>query len=68
MLDLEREATLRCPTHKDAVYLLYRRRTRPESPVFEHVLWPATPDIPPPVSSSTLICPRCSASLVRSAP
>ncbi len=66
--DLEREAMLRCPTHKDPVFILYRRRTAPESPVFEHVLWPASPDVPPPVKASKLECPRCQSALVRGAP
>jgi uncharacterized protein YbaR (Trm112 family) len=60
---LEREARLVCPDCQGAPFLLWRRETRPESGIFEHVLWPAHPDVPPPVNPERLTCPDCRAEL-----
>lgn len=66
---LEIEARLQCPVCRGVPFLLYRRETRPDSGIFENVLWPNT-DTPSPVrinppASATLTCPADGAVLVR---
>lgn len=69
MSDLQLEARLHCTACDAAPYLLYRRRARQAdgAPVvaFEHVIWPATPDVPPPARTDRLTCPSCGTTLVR---
>ena len=66
---LEREAALRCHRCAAVVYWLYRRQASEPTgelrQAFEHVLWPARPEIPPPRDSAKLLCPTCGNALNR---
>ena len=70
--DLALEARLTCDACKATPYLLYRRRLRQAdgSPLvsYEHVLWPTSADITPPVRPDQVICPACRGALKRVAP
>lgn len=62
---LQREASLVCPKCGGKPYTLYRRQTEPGSAVFLSVLWPAHPDVPPPLDPAKITCPQCGELLVR---
>jgi hypothetical protein len=68
MPDLELDSVLRCPTCRGVPFRVYRRRVAPESPVWESVLWPATPDVFPPESAARALCPDCRVPCQRGAP
>ncbi len=68
MPDLELDSLLRCPTCRGVPFRVYRRRVKPESPVWESVLWPAHPDVPPPVRQEAALCPDCRVPCAREAP
>ena len=72
MPDLELDSVLRCPQCRGVPFRLYRRRVAPESPVWESVLWPASPDVPPPGltwnSAAKVLCPNCRVPCQRAAP
>lgn len=69
MSNLELEARLRCDHCGASPYLLYRRRVRQADGeplvAYEHVLWPASPDVPPPDRPDRLTCPTCGEALTR---
>ena len=67
---LEIDAVLRCPRCGDAPYTVFRRQHVQADgqllPSFEHVLWPAHPNVPPPVHPEQIGCPACGTELKRS--
>ena len=71
-LRLELDGVLRCPECHHTPYKVFRRQNRQPSgellETFEHVLWPATPDVAPPKDASRICCPACRAELRRVAP
>jgi hypothetical protein len=58
---LEREAIFRCRDCRGTPYVLYRRQNMQPSgellQTFQHQLWPASPDVPPPLHPEDLRCP-----------
>ena len=68
-MDLELEAMLRCEPCAAAPYKLFRRRNRqPDGEplmTFEHQVWPASPDVPPPARTDRITCPACGGELRR---
>ena len=62
---IEVEARLHCDTCKADPYILYRRQVAPESPIFENVLWPAHPSVPPISDPERPTCPTCRKDLRR---
>lgn len=69
---LELDSVLRCPHCQGAPYKVFRRQNRQSDgtllPSFESVLWPATPDVAPPIHPERITCPDCGDALVRVAP
>lgn len=73
---LELEARLVCSHCQQTAYRLFRRQcvnfpgTDREQLLesFEHVLWPAHPDLAPPTRPWQLCCPECQTPLHRAAP
>ena len=68
MSDLELDSVLRCPKCRGVPFRVYRRRVAPESPVWESVLWPTGPAVPPPDQPERLLCPDCRVPCQREAP
>ena len=66
---LELECSLECPKCHGVPYRLYRRQNmQPTGELlgtFEHVLWPAHPNVPPPTHSERIVCPSCGEELRR---
>lgn len=62
---MEREALLKCRDCGGTPYTLYRRQTKPDSAVYENVLWPNSPNVMPPANPERMICPECRTELVR---
>ncbi len=62
---MERECFLSCPQCHGRPYVLFRRQVVPGSEVFEHLLWPAHPDVPPPSDPAKVVCPQCGCECVR---
>ena len=67
-LRLEREALLKCPQCGGTPYTLWRRQVKPESPVYENLLWPNSADVPPPARGDQVVCPTCGVACRRVAP
>lgn len=67
-LILELECHLKCPQCGGTPYHLYRRQVKEGSPVYENVLWGATPDIPPPLRPERILCPTCHVECRRATP
>lgn len=69
---LELDAVLRCPACGGVPYRVFRRQHVQADgtglPSWEHVLWPSTPDLPPPIDHRHLVCPDCRLELQRVAP
>lgn len=66
---LEVECSLECPTCSGIPYRIYRRQNvQPTGEVlgtFEHVLWPTSPTIAPPIDPQRIVCPDCGEALRR---
>jgi hypothetical protein len=67
-LRLELDSVLRCPSCAGVPYKVFRRQLRPGEPIWESVLWPASPDVPPPSRAERVACPDCDVELRRGAP
>lgn len=69
---MELEAKLLCGHCQHAPYLLYRRQAmEPTGQLrvsFENVLWPAHPNVAPPLHPEHIECPDCHVELIRVAP
>lgn len=73
---MELDAVLKCPHCGGAPYKVFRRQhanfvgTDREQLLtsYEHVLWPAHPDVPPPKTPERICCPDCGNELRRVAP
>lgn len=73
---LELDSVLRCDHCADAPFRVFRRQlvnfpgTEREQVLqgWESVLWPAHPDVPPPVRTEAIGCPACGGPLRRVAP
>lgn len=73
---LELDSVLRCDHCDAAPFRVFRRQlvnfpgTEREQVLqsWESVLWPAHPDVPPPVSTAAIGCPACGGPLRRVAP
>ena len=63
---MEIEAKLLCRKCNAYPFTLYRVETRPDSGIWTNTLWPASPDVPPPIGEA--LCPTCRGALVRVAP
>lgn len=68
---LEKEADLQCPGCQGVPYRLYRRKRLKEDgsayESWEYVLWPTSPDIPPPKDPKHIQCPECGLDCKRTA-
>lgn len=64
-IKMEVETSFRCPKCNGEPYRLYRRQVKPGAEVFEHLLWPTDPSVPPPLSNTDLRCPNCNVTLER---
>ena len=60
---LERDSLLRCPDCGATPYVLFRRQNQQRDgellQTFESVLWPALPNLDPPVHPERIECPDC---------
>lgn len=69
---LERDSVLRCPHCHGTPYTVFRRQNQERDGTlrqsFETVLWPAHPNVDPPVHPERVECPDCHAALRRGAP
>lgn len=69
---LDLDSVLKCPECGGVPYRLFRRENRQKdgTPLgtWEHVLWPASPDVAPPRDSAKVCCPDCGCELRRAAP
>lgn len=69
---LEVDSVLRCPHCQGTPYKVFRRQNQQSDGTllqsFQHVLWPATPDVGPPIHPEHICCPDCGEELRRVAP
>lgn len=66
---MELDSVLECPKCKGRPYRVYRRQNAQADgqllETFESVLWPASPDVPPPTNPSRIVCRNCAEELRR---
>lgn len=69
---IEVDCVLRCPECAGIPYKVFRRQNMQADgtllPSYQHVLWPAHPDVPPPLHPERIACPDCGEALRRVAP
>lgn len=69
---IEMDSVLTCPDGCGTPYKVLRRQNQQADgtllPTYESVLWPAHPDVGPPLHPQKICCPTCGCELRRVAP